>query len=189
MTLAVAVQHLRDQAEEEVPLSNGGAQRQTNYRLLAQSLDPRSLLASNMELNIWTHVILIRTWMNIRTSGTPKYLELEKSWLQPDKPPPPGTLSGVEPSTWTPTSLPRRRAASRPTPFSSSTRWFGEMVRWGDGEMLSWWDGEMVRWWDGELARWWYGEMARWCSVQKTFHDDMDMTNTTNKLTVEPFYN
>ena len=26
-------------------------------------------------------------------------------------------------------------------------------------------------------------------SVQKTFHDDMDMTNTTNKLTVGPFYN
>ena len=26
-------------------------------------------------------------------------------------------------------------------------------------------------------------------SVQKTFHDDMDMTNTTNKLTVVPFYN
>ena len=26
-------------------------------------------------------------------------------------------------------------------------------------------------------------------SVQKTVHDDMDMTNTTNKLTVGPFYN
>ena len=37
MTLAVAVQHLRDRAEEEVPLTNGGAQRQTHYRHLEQS--------------------------------------------------------------------------------------------------------------------------------------------------------
>ena len=40
MTLAVAVQQLRDQAEEEVPLSDGAAQRQTHYRHLAQCLAP-----------------------------------------------------------------------------------------------------------------------------------------------------
>ena len=27
------------------------------------------------------------------------------------------------------------------------------------------------------------------CSVHKNFHDNMNMTNTTNKLTVVPFYN
>ena len=50
MTLAVAVQQLRDRAEEEVPLSDGAAQRQTHYRLLAQSLDPQSLSASKSAL-------------------------------------------------------------------------------------------------------------------------------------------
>ena len=48
MTLAVAQHQLRDQAVEEVPLSDGGAQRQTHYRHLEQSLDPGSLLASSV---------------------------------------------------------------------------------------------------------------------------------------------
>ena len=40
MTRAVALQQLRDREEEEVPLSEGGAQRLTHYRHLAQGLDP-----------------------------------------------------------------------------------------------------------------------------------------------------
>ena len=52
MTLAVAVQHLRDRAEEEVPLSDGGAQRQTHYWHLKRSLDPCSLLASTISSSL-----------------------------------------------------------------------------------------------------------------------------------------
>ena len=45
MTRAVALQQLRDRAEEEVPLDDGGAQRQTQYRQHEQRLVPRSLSA------------------------------------------------------------------------------------------------------------------------------------------------
>ena len=55
MTLEVAVQWLRDRAEEEVPLSDGGAQRQAHYRHLEQSHDPRSLLDSSMYGQTYRH--------------------------------------------------------------------------------------------------------------------------------------
>ena len=48
MTRAVALQQPRGWAKEEVPLSDRGAQRQTNYRLLEQSHVPRSLQGSNI---------------------------------------------------------------------------------------------------------------------------------------------